>query len=158
MSYTGVFSECETQKGKNPIINDLKGLKNGLKNMPYEYGETLAKIMDTGEILTGDYPKKQYKTLRGFRTWGEDKCEYMNLERIGFGFQGTHEWAEIFEVCSKFTEPFFVFHSPTPNDFPNLLNLTLDKENNFVLKGIFNNGKSEIKRIVFSKKEIKEVM
>ena len=158
MSYTGVFSECETEKGKNPIINDLKGLKNGLRNMPFEYGETLEKLMVTDDVLTGDYPKKQYKTLRGFRTWDKDKCEYSNMERIAYGFQGTHEWAEIFEVCSKFTEPFFVFHSPIPNDFPNLLNLTIDKENNFVLKGIFDNGKSKITRLIFEKKEVKEVM
>ena len=80
----------------------------------------------------------------------------MNLERVGFGFSGTHEWAEIFEVCSKFTEPFFVFHSPISNGFPNLLNLTVENYN-FIFKGEFNNGKAKITKLVF-KKEAKEVV
>jgi len=150
MSYTAVYSECfSNQKGDNPIIKDIVGLKKALKE-GFEFGDWLAKNFETKVKMVGDYPKNEYKTLVGFRTWKEDIIDLPNIERFGFGYDGTHEWARLFAVCSKFTEPFFVFHSTKENNFPSLLDAFEEKDYRTIFKAECKNGKVIIKKIVFS--------
>ena len=146
MSFTGVFTECKNDEG-TPIIKDLDGLKAALKEK-FKYGDTLCRLMQTEKEIKGGYPRQEYEAFLGFRTWKEDVVELHNLERIGYGYNKSHEWAEIFALVSKFTEPFHVFHSPDENRFPFLPDYL--EEDAVIFKATCESGKCVMEEIRFA--------
>lgn len=67
MSFTGYYSPfIVVDEERSPKILDKDKWEEWC-----EANETIADQASVGKVEEGDYPKKQYKTLRGFETWGE---------------------------------------------------------------------------------------
>jgi hypothetical protein len=144
LSYTSVYSECLTKEGKNPIITNLQKLKKTIKN---GFGDWFANNFEMGSI-------RKHKTLIGFRSWEKDVVRLPNIKSFGWRYTLTDEWAKLFALCSKFTQPFVVYHSPMQLRFPSLLDFYKDKTCGFIFQAKCQNGTCNITKIAFGKPKI----
>lgn len=138
MSFTNVYSRAANNEAWYPLILNVKGFNKVLRDfdMPVKCA---VKYKDKGNIR-----------FEGFRTWPERIVEEMNLERFGYGYDHTHQWADLCAALSRHTEPFEMDCSPDENRFPNLPEyVPFDKEP-FFFRGIFRNGHGKVLRYQFS--------
>lgn len=115
MSFTGEYTAFVAKgEDRNPKITDIEKWED-YKNSH----DPMADAAKTGTVTEGDYPKNEYKTLAGFKSFEGDGIRGYNISRLAYRYD-RDRFVEFLMNLSEFLETPFEFYHAEQEGWPSI--------------------------------------
>jgi len=114
---TGFLTETEEGEKRSPRILDMEKWN--------EFCEENDHMKEAAVVSTkteGDYPKKQYKHLRGIKSYDKDDSAYVgyNIDNLAYNYKSEKFLALLKQLSEIVETPFSFYHSAGDGHWPRL--------------------------------------